>query len=139
MPLMPRLGRRVPAAALLLTIALLVPPAFAGTNPTNSAAAATSPGLQGPWSGKDFDDLDQAELDAAKQAALTAHFPILRVCADPGNMPLSDRAGEGYQNKILDVLAKAMHARLSYYWRAYTGDIVGQAAWVKSWEQVKAA
>ena len=127
MPLMPRLGRRVPAAALLLTIALLVPPAFAGTNPTNSAAAATSPGLQGPWSGKDFDDLDQAELDAAKQAALTAHFPILRVCADPGNMPLSDRAQEGYENKILDVLAKAMGARLSYFWRAYTGDIVSQA------------
>ena len=42
-------------------------------------------------------------------------------------MPLSDRAGEGYQNKILQVLAKAMGARLTYYWRSYTGNIVGQA------------
>jgi quinoprotein dehydrogenase-associated probable ABC transporter substrate-binding protein len=121
---MQRLSRCVMPAAVLLT-ALLAPAAFADTNPTNSAG--TSPGLQGPWTGKDFDDLDGAELDAAKQAALSAHFRTLRVCADPGNMPLSDRAQEGYENKILDVLAKAMGARLSYFWRSYDGDIVGQA------------
>jgi len=120
-----RPGRCAMSAAVLLITALLVPPALADTTTTQPAAG--SAGLVGPWAGKDFDELDQAEIDAARQAALTAHFPILRVCADPGNMPLSDRAGEGYQNKILDVLAKAMHARLSYYWRAYTGDIVGQA------------
>lgn len=125
MPFMQRLGRCLMPAAILLTTALLAPPAFADNNPTNSAG--TSPGLQGPWTGKDFDDLDGAELDAAKQAALTAHFRTLRVCADPGNMPLSDRAQEGYENKILDVLAKAMGARLSYYWRSYDGDIVSQA------------
>ncbi len=125
MPLMQRLNRCVMPAAFLLTTALLAAPAFADTNPTNSAG--TSPGLQGPWTGKDFDDLDGAELDAAKQAALSAHFRTLRVCADPGNMPLSDRAQEGYENKILDVLAKAMGARLSYFWRSYDGDVVGQA------------
>jgi len=125
MPFLQRLSRCVMPAAVLLTTALLAPPAFADTHPTNSAG--TSPGLQGPWTGKDFDDLDGAELDAAKQAALSAHFRTLRVCADPGNMPLSDRAQEGYENKILDVLAKSMGARLSYYWRAYDGDIVGQA------------
>jgi len=125
----PRSGRCAMSAAALLITALFLPPAFADTNTNNSAAgsAANSAGLQGPWAGKDFDELDQAEIDAARNAALTARFPVLRVCADPGNMPLSDRAGEGYQNKILDVLAKAMHAQLSYYWRAYTGDIVGQA------------
>jgi quinoprotein dehydrogenase-associated probable ABC transporter substrate-binding protein len=125
MPLMPRSCRCAISAAALLITTLLASPAFADT-PT-SQSAASSAGLQGPWAGKDFDELDQAEIDAARHAALTAHFPILRVCADPGNMPLSDRAGEGYQNKILEVLAKAMHAQLSYYWRAYTGDIVGQA------------
>lgn len=125
MPLMQRLRRCVMPAAVLLTTALLAPPAFADTNPTNSAG--TSPGLQGPWTGKDFDDLDGAELDAAKQAALSAHFRTLRVCADPGNMPLSDRGQEGYENKVLDVVAKAMGARLSYFWRSYDGDIVSQA------------
>ncbi|MDE2262462.1 MAG: quinoprotein dehydrogenase-associated putative ABC transporter substrate-binding protein [Gammaproteobacteria bacterium] len=113
------------SAALLSITALFASTAFADN--TTTPSAANSAGLQGPWVGKDFDELDQAEIDAARQAARNAHFPTLRVCADPGNMPLSDRAREGYQNKILEVLAKAMGARLSYYWRAYTGDLVGQA------------
>lgn len=119
------LGRSATSVAAALVVAFLASPAFADTNPTQSA---TNPnGLQGPWEGKDFDDLDQAEIDAARQAARSAHFTTLRVCADPGNMPLSDRAGEGYQNKILEALAKAMNARLSYFWRSYTGNVVGQA------------
>jgi quinoprotein dehydrogenase-associated probable ABC transporter substrate-binding protein len=113
------------AAAALIVAAFLASPTLADTNPTQSA---TNPGgLQGPWEGKDFDELDQAEIDAAKQAARSTHFTTLRVCADPGNMPLSDRAGEGYQNKIVEVLAKALGARVSYYWRSYTGNLVGQA------------
>ncbi|OAX60354.1 MoxJ protein [Xanthomonas translucens pv. graminis] len=44
---------------------------------------------------------------------------MLRVCADPGNMPLSNRAGEGFQNKIAQVLAEAMGRRLEYEWRTY--------------------
>ena len=119
------------AAAALLAAAFLTSPSLADTNPaqsaTNARSAANSGGLQGPWEGKDFDELDQAEIDAAKQAARSVHFPTLRVCADPGNMPLSDRAGEGYQNKILELLARAMNARLSYFWRSYTGNIVAQA------------
>ncbi len=122
------------AAAALIAGAFPASPSFADTNSAQPAtatpstqSAANSSGLQGPWEGKDFDELDQAEIDAARQAARSAHFPILRVCADPGNMPLSDRAGEGYQNKIVELLAKAMGARLSYFWRSYTGNIVGQA------------
>ncbi|MDE2050812.1 MAG: quinoprotein dehydrogenase-associated putative ABC transporter substrate-binding protein, partial [Gammaproteobacteria bacterium] len=125
MSLMPRCGRCAMSAALLSITVLFASTAFADN--TTTPSAANSAGLQGPWVGKDFDELDQAEIDAARQAARNAHFPTLRVCADPGNMPLSDRAREGYQNKILEVLAKAMGARLSYYWRAYTGDLVGQA------------
>ncbi|MGH8199479.1 MAG: quinoprotein dehydrogenase-associated putative ABC transporter substrate-binding protein [Steroidobacteraceae bacterium] len=125
MSLMP-LGRwAISAAAALIASAFLASPTLADTNPIQSA---TNPGgLQGPWEGKDFDQLDQAEIDAAKQAARSAHFTTLRVCADPGNMPLSDRAEEGYQNKIIAVLAKAMGASVSYFWRSYTGNIVGQA------------
>jgi quinoprotein dehydrogenase-associated probable ABC transporter substrate-binding protein len=111
-------------SAAVLTAALLVSRAYADTATHPPANLA---GVQGSWIGKDFDELDQADKDAAKKAALTAHFRTLRVCADPGNMPLSDRAEEGYQNKILDVLAKAMGARLSYFWRSYTGNIVSQA------------
>ncbi|MFO3705743.1 quinoprotein dehydrogenase-associated putative ABC transporter substrate-binding protein [Xanthomonas codiaei] len=44
---------------------------------------------------------------------------VLRVCADPGNMPLSNKAGEGFQNKIAHVVADAMGRRLEYEWRTY--------------------
>ena len=122
MSAMPRLGRRALSVAVLLSATVLVLPACA-----DAVAAGPSVGLQGPWAGKDFNQLDQAEKDAARQAALTAHFRELRVCADPGNMPLSDRRRQGYENKILEVLAKSMGSRLRYYWRAYTPGVVGQA------------
>jgi quinoprotein dehydrogenase-associated probable ABC transporter substrate-binding protein len=41
----------------------------------------------------------------------------LRVCADPGNMPLSNNKGEGYENKIAAVLAKALDTTVENYFR----------------------
>lgn len=34
-------------------------------------------------------------------------------------MPLSNKAGEGFQNKIAQVVAEAMGRRLEYEWRTY--------------------
>jgi quinoprotein dehydrogenase-associated probable ABC transporter substrate-binding protein len=41
----------------------------------------------------------------------------LRVCADPGNMPLSNNHGEGLENKLAEVLARAMGTTVEYYYR----------------------
>jgi quinoprotein dehydrogenase-associated probable ABC transporter substrate-binding protein len=41
----------------------------------------------------------------------------LRVCADPGNMPLSNNRGQGLENKIAAVLARALDTRVEYYYR----------------------
>jgi quinoprotein dehydrogenase-associated probable ABC transporter substrate-binding protein len=41
----------------------------------------------------------------------------LRVCADPGNMPLSNNRSEGLENKLAELLADSMHAGLVYHWR----------------------
>ncbi|HEY3730024.1 MAG TPA: quinoprotein dehydrogenase-associated putative ABC transporter substrate-binding protein [Steroidobacteraceae bacterium] len=41
----------------------------------------------------------------------------LRVCADPGNMPFSDEAGDGIENKMGAVLAKALGTTVTYYYR----------------------
>jgi len=41
----------------------------------------------------------------------------LRVCADPGNMPLSNNKREGFQNKIAEVMAGALGTQVQYYWR----------------------
>ncbi|HEX2594560.1 MAG TPA: quinoprotein dehydrogenase-associated putative ABC transporter substrate-binding protein [Rhizomicrobium sp.] len=39
-----------------------------------------------------------------------------RVCADPNNLPFSNRAGQGFENKIAERLAHDFHARLTYAW-----------------------
>lgn len=47
--------------------------------------------------------------------------PPLRVCADPGNMPLSNKQGEGFQNKVAEILAKGMGTTVEYFWYPYYG------------------
>lgn len=64
--------------------------------------------------------LSTALLAAAPAGAVEDIAP-LRVCADPGNPPLSDNKGEGFQNKIAEVLAKGLGTTLEYYWYPYYG------------------
>jgi len=44
--------------------------------------------------------------------------PPLRVCADPNNLPFSNDRGEGFENKIAELLAADRHARVEYTWWA---------------------
>lgn len=39
---------------------------------------------------------------------------LLRVCADPDNLPLSNQRGEGYENKIAEALARDLGRRIEY-------------------------
>ena len=58
-------------------------------------------------------------LTAQDQPALRSHPPtagVLRICADPDNMPASNQKGEGYENKIAEFLAKEWNAKLEYAW-----------------------
>jgi hypothetical protein len=65
----------------------------------------------------DFDDMTPAEKLAARNTAAKMHQEELKVCADGGNLPFSDLRGEGFENKIAQILADAMGAELTYYWR----------------------
>lgn len=40
----------------------------------------------------------------------------LRVCADPANLPFSDDKGEGFENKIAELLAEKLGVPVSYTW-----------------------
>lgn len=40
----------------------------------------------------------------------------LRVCADPGNMPFSERQGDGFENRIAAIIADELKVKLRYYW-----------------------
>lgn len=39
---------------------------------------------------------------------------VLRVCADPDNLPFSNRKGEGYENKIAEAIASDMGRKVEY-------------------------
>lgn len=41
---------------------------------------------------------------------------VLRVCADPNNLPLSHRNGQGFENKIAEIFAQELGWRLEYTW-----------------------
>jgi quinoprotein dehydrogenase-associated probable ABC transporter substrate-binding protein len=66
-----------------------------------------------------LEPLTAGDRAALRSAARQMTLPALRVCADPGSMPLSNDRLEGYGNKILDILAAAMNTHVEYYWRPY--------------------
>lgn len=81
-------------------------------------AWAADPGFR---ANKEFDELTAAEKTAAraegKRAFEQKTLAALKVCSDPGNMPLSSSKEPGFQNKIMDVLARSMGTGVINFWR----------------------
>jgi len=54
----------------------------------------------------------------------------LVVCADPNNMPFSNRAGQGFENRIAALVARDLGRPLSYVWwaqrRGYVRNTLGE-------------
>jgi quinoprotein dehydrogenase-associated probable ABC transporter substrate-binding protein len=48
----------------------------------------------------------------------TKSVRLLRVCADPNNLPFSNDRLEGFENKIAELLAGELHAQVEYTWWA---------------------
>jgi mxaJ protein len=59
-------------------------------------------------------------LTAAPHPAAAAGAP-LRVCADPDYMPFSNRAQQGFENRVAAFVAKALGRPLEYHWASYRG------------------
>jgi mxaJ protein len=55
----------------------------------------------------------------------------LVACADPNNLPFSNRAGQGFENKLAEMIASDLHAKLSYVWwaqrRGYVRNTLNEA------------
>lgn len=65
----------------------------------------------------------QSKTKARPQVSLLAKqfakpSGVLRVCADPNNLPFSNDKGEGFENKIAEVLAQELGEKLEYTWWA---------------------
>jgi quinoprotein dehydrogenase-associated probable ABC transporter substrate-binding protein len=63
--------------------------------------------------------------DADAGGALELIDPhVFRACADPRNLPFSDQAGEGFENKIADLFARKLGKGLAYtFYPGATGFI----------------
>ncbi len=62
-----------------------------------------------------------ATIAPLSSSSYVAAQPTLRVCADPDYMPFSNRAGEGFENKIAETLARSMGMRVTYTWETTRG------------------
>src|SRR5579863_8616553 len=47
---------------------------------------------------------------------VSAEPAVLRVCADPNNMPFSNQQEQGFENKVADLIAANMNAKVEYTW-----------------------
>jgi mxaJ protein len=54
----------------------------------------------------------------------------LVACADPNNLPFSNKAGQGFENQLARLIAADLHAELSYVWwaqrRGYVRNTLGE-------------
>ncbi len=57
-------------------------------------------------------------FSACSRQGTAAPAPVreLRVCADPNNLPYSNRKEEGFENRLAEMVARDLHARLVYTW-----------------------
>jgi quinoprotein dehydrogenase-associated probable ABC transporter substrate-binding protein len=54
----------------------------------------------------------------ADTAPASPDNPVLKVCADPNNLPFSNQAGEGFENRLAQLLGQALGEKVEYTWWA---------------------
>lgn len=47
---------------------------------------------------------------------MAANQRVLRVCADPNNLPFSNDQGQGFENRIAELISSALKEKLEYTW-----------------------
>ena len=71
-------------------------------------------------------------LAACLSGQASAAGGFLRVCADPDNMPFSNDKGEGFENKLAELIAVKLGQQLQYTWfsesSGYVPNAVGSEA-----------
>ena len=72
----------------------------------NAVAAAATVGMVS----------SNAVTPGSLSSAPAAHS--LRVCADPNNLPFSNSRGQGFENRIAELVARDLHEKVEYTWWA---------------------
>jgi mxaJ protein len=95
-----------------------------------SACKNNTPRVYSPWQNMRLLRFPLERLRAVAVPAVIAilwtAFPgpahALRVCADPDYLPFSNRAGEGFENKIAEAVAKSLGETVTYTWASSRGN-----------------
>ncbi len=104
----------------LAGLAILAAPAFTAGQSLAAGDEAVSEALRNAFMRLDNQlPLTAADHTALKKAAAERVVSSLRVCGDPGNLPLSDINRAGFQNKVIELVAKEIGAEVNYFWRPY--------------------
>jgi quinoprotein dehydrogenase-associated probable ABC transporter substrate-binding protein len=102
--------------ALTLALALV---SCGGKNASQSSSPTQPRTEQQPSPPQQSPQQPSQQQPSTQQLARTMRPEgVLRVCADPNNLPFSNERREGFENKIADVLAREMGARVEYKWWA---------------------
>jgi mxaJ protein len=70
------------------------------------------------WAGATLAAVLAVGLASTPQPASAAQPRELKVCADPNNLPFSNRREQGFENKLAQLVARELHAELKYFWWA---------------------
>jgi quinoprotein dehydrogenase-associated probable ABC transporter substrate-binding protein len=70
-------------------------------------------------------DIAHAQIKETGDLSIELVDPkVLRVCADPHNLPFSNEKGEGFENKLAELFAEKLHKKLDYmYFPQATGFV----------------
>ena len=85
---------------------------------TGPIAPAWSPAWSPVWAA------EGQRLDLVDRAAL-------RVCSDPANMPFSNEKGEGFENKIAEIVAGELKVPVEYVWFPQATGFIRQTLFAK--------
>ncbi len=73
---------------------------------------------------------------AEGQKADLVNRRVLRVCSDPANLPFSNQKGEGFENKIADIVADELKIPVEYTWFPQATGFIRRTLFAKACDVV---
>jgi mxaJ protein len=85
------------------------------SSPSRSGALAFGALVIAAWAGAGRQPASRASAGPQPE---TPNAKVLRIAADPNNLPFSNEKREGFENKIADLVAKDLGCTVEYVWHA---------------------
>jgi quinoprotein dehydrogenase-associated probable ABC transporter substrate-binding protein len=108
----PKLGSFIAPRVSLALCLVFAAAALSSCAETARTQATPPPPPRAEWQSP------QQSMPTAPPSASWREGHVLKVCADPNNLPFSNRRGEGFENKLAELVARDLNAKVEYTWWA---------------------